>query len=260
MQSCLYTGHVRHSRGRPVVHRFEQKLALAYLDLDEVESAFERTRWWAYERRAPVSYHRADYFGAPDRPLADCVRDEVARQCGVRPSGPVRLLAQLRHFGFCFNPAAFYYCFDGSGERLVALLCEVTNTPWNERHAYVVPIQDANETEERSTHECAKTFHVSPFMPMQQRYRWQVSAPDERLALSISSFDGDGALFAAGLSLERRPWSAASRLRVAMAFPFATALVMAGIYWQALRLYWKRAPFFPHPARDDASFREEVHD
>ena len=71
-------------------------------------------------------------------PLADAVRDLVEERTGARPAGPIRLLTHLRSFGHCFNPVSFYYCFDPAGERVEAVVAEVTNTPWGERHAYVL--------------------------------------------------------------------------------------------------------------------------
>ena len=260
MESCLYSGTVEHRRLRPVEHAFEQRLTLAYLDLDELSDAFADTRWWALERRAPVAFHRSDYFGDPSVGLADAVRDEVARHSGHRPDGPVRMLASLRHFGLCFNPVSFYYCFDAAGERVDALLADVTNTPWKERHAYVLHRAEGDGASRVQRFDIAKQFHVSPFMGMEQRYRWSVSEPGDELRLGIASREEEAPIFAASLRLERRAWSARNRARAALAHPWSTVQVLAGIYWQALRLYWKRAPYFPHPDPVREPGRAVVHE
>ena len=129
---ALYFGVVRHRRFDAVRHSFATRLYFAYLDLDELDAAFRGRFWWSARRPAPMWFRRADYFGPPDVPLADAVRDAVAARTGRRPDGPVRVLTHLRAFGYVFNPVSFYYCFDRD-ERLQAVLAEITNTPWGER-------------------------------------------------------------------------------------------------------------------------------
>ena len=134
MHSALYEGWVRHRRHRPVAHEFRFPLCMVYLDLDELPELFRDSWLWSAERPALAWFRRADHLGPPDAPLAQCVRDRVAAITGRRPAGPVRLLTHLRYAGFAMNPVSFYYCFDAGGERLEAVLAEVTNTPWRERH------------------------------------------------------------------------------------------------------------------------------
>jgi DUF1365 family protein len=43
------------------------------------------------------------------------------------------------------NPVSFYYCFDAAGARLETIVAEITNTPWKERHQYVLPVAAAGE-------------------------------------------------------------------------------------------------------------------
>jgi uncharacterized protein len=139
MHSALYLGRVRHRRFAPREHAFEYRLFMVYLDLTELDRVF-RGRWlWSTRRPALARLRRADCLGAAALPLDQAVRDCVERETGIRPSGPIRMLAHLRYFGFCFNPATFYYCFDAAGARLETVVVEITNTPWNERHAYVLP-------------------------------------------------------------------------------------------------------------------------
>ena len=111
-------------------------------------------------------------MGDPERPLAECVRDAGGGAHRARgPRGPVRLLTTLRTFGHNFNPVCFYYCFAPGGERVEAVVAQVTNTPWGERHAYVLR-RDGERSVMRDTME--KVFHVSPFIGMDNRYDWRV--------------------------------------------------------------------------------------
>ena len=133
--SCIYEGTVRHRRSKPA-NEFTHRLAMVFVDLDELPSLLEGRLQRA--RPGLLRFRRRDYHGEPERPLADAVRDTVAAHTGSRPAGPVRVLAQLRSFGHCFNPVSFYYCMSADGDRLEAILTEVTNTPWGERHGYVI--------------------------------------------------------------------------------------------------------------------------
>lgn len=246
MESCLYEGFVHHRRTSPVEHEFRVRLSMAYLDLAELPQVFAGRWLWKLEGRAPASFHRSDYLGDPATPLPEAVRDCVERRTGRRPGGPIRLLTHLRTFGFCFNPVSFYYCYEPSSRRLESIVADVTNTPWKERHAYVLSPRP-EEPRGSLRFETPKAFHVSPFMSMDLDYHWRVATPGERLLVAIANHDADGRFFQATLALERREITARNLARSLAAYPFATGRVVAGIYWQALRLRAKGAHFFSHP-------------
>lgn len=242
MRSCLYVGEVSHARLQPFAHRFRYRLFMACLDLGELDRVF-RGRWlWGVERRRLACFRRADHLGDPARPLEEVVRERVEAETGFRPSGPIALLTQLRLFGFVFNPVSFYFCYDAAGERVEAIVAEVTNTPWNERHCYVLRRRGA-----ALAFRTPKTFHVSPFLGMDLEYAWHFSEPGERLEVGISDLEGGQPVFHAQLSLVRREITGLSLARTLARQPFATATLFAAIYWQALRLALRGAPFHPHP-------------
>jgi hypothetical protein len=158
----------------------------------------------------------------------------------------VRLLTQLRTAGWLFNPVSLYYCFDEDGS-LAALVTDVSNTPWGERHAYVLPVDAAARPLRLRT---PKRFHVSPFLPMELEHVFHVREPGRRLALRIDDHaPGGRPVFDAVLALRRREIGGASLARALVRFPCMPLQVSAAIYWQALRLHAKGAPFLPHPAR-----------
>jgi len=220
---------------------------MAWLDLAELDEVF-RGRWlWSTRRPAPAWLRRSDYLGDARVSLDQAVRDRVEAGTGRRPTGPVRMLTHLRTFGHCFNPVSFYYCYDAGGS-LEAVVAEVTNTPWNERHAYVLPVDPAQSDRKLLRFRFGKSFHVSPFMPMDLDYDWRFSRPGQWLVVHMRNLKAGATLFGATLSLERREMTGANLAGALAGYPFATLKVVGAIYWQALRLWLKRAPFHDHPA------------
>lgn len=243
--SAIYEGTVAHRRRTPVAHAFRSRLFLMCIDLDELPQLFDGMPLWSARRPAPAWFRRADYLGDPAVPLADAVRDLVQERLGTRPAGPVRMLAHLRYFGHCFNPVAFYWCYAPGGERVEAIVAEVTNTPWRERHAYVAAASGNDEHVLESRHD--KAMHVSPFMAMEMEYRWRISSPGERIAVAIETRRDGEPVFEAHLALRRRPISRGALLGVLARYPAMTLRVVAGIYGHALRLRLKGARWHPHP-------------
>jgi DUF1365 family protein len=242
----VYHGLVRHRRHAPVPHAFRYRLFMLYLDLAELPRVLDGRWLWSARRPALAWFRRADYLGDPRIPLDTAVRDLVTERIGRRPAGPIRLLTHLRYFGYVQNPVSFYYCFDSPGRRVETIVAEITNTPWGERHAYVLPAPEGDARVLRFALD--KTFHVSPFMPMDVDYDWRFTPPGERLTVHMNSRVGGEQVFDATLALRRAPLTGRALAASLLKFPWMTAQVAAGIYWQALRLWWKRAPFHPHPA------------
>jgi len=245
--SAVYEGWVRHRRFEPVEHGFRYRLFLMYLDLAELPAVLDPYPLFSARRRAPARFRRADFLGDPSRPLDACVRDAVADETGARPAGPVRLLSGLRYFGHSFNPVSFYYCFDAGGERVEAVVAEVENIPWGERHAYVLGRGERQGNVLRD--EFDKTLHVSPLMGMDQTYAFRAAEPGPRLAVQIESRprDGGGKTFEATLALRRRELSAPLLAKMLARYPAMSLQVVAKIYAQSLRLKLKGARYFPHP-------------
>ncbi|REJ66485.1 MAG: DUF1365 domain-containing protein [Planctomycetota bacterium] len=249
MPGCLYEGVVRHRRTRPVDHRFDYRIFMAYLDLDELGAEKVSSGLPSRRKFAPASFLRGDHLGPAEVPLAEAVRDLVQERTGMRLHGPVRLLTQLRYFGIYFSPLNLFYCFDEGGTSIDAIVAEVSNTPWNERYYYVLWEGNRRDVDAGLAFVHPKEFHVSPFMSMQAEYRWQLSEPGDDLRVGlVSAIDGEESpFFSATMNLERRPLSRGQLTRMLVRYPLMTARITTAVYCQALRLWLKNCPFFPHP-------------
>lgn len=241
---ALYVGEVRHQRLVPRPRSFRYSVVYWLVDLAAVDEALARHPAWGRSRWAPVRWRRADHFGDPDRDLGEEVRDLVAQRTGHRPTGRIVLLTQPRMWGWLFNPISIFYCFDDH-DRLDAVVAEVTNTPWKERHCYVVR-PDADGRADGID----KRLHVSPFWDMDHRYRFSVAAPGPQLHVGIDNEREGRIVFRAAVDARRLPLDRSSMTRVLLRHPLQTVKVSAAIHWQAARLLLARVPVRRHPSRD----------
>lgn len=238
---ALLTGEVGHKRYLPKLHGFDYQVHYFWLDLDQLDTIPAKGWLWSTARFAACSYRRSDYLPGADS-LAEAVRLKVASLGGAAPIERVCMLSPLANWGYYFSPLTLYYCFDGT-HQLIALLAEVSNTPWNERHYYLVPVQ----IQEKSQYQHDKAFHVSPFNPMDMQYHWTVVANSEKLELAITNFKDGDKVFSAWFSLQPQALEKAVLRASLIRRPWQNVQVMTRIYWHALKLLLKAVPVYGHP-------------
>ncbi|MDR5907207.1 DUF1365 domain-containing protein [Franzmannia qiaohouensis] len=245
--SRIYRGELRHRRFTPRAHAFSYQVWMAWLDLDELPALFDGVPGFSARRPALARFRRKDYLTPHDRPLATVVREELERQLGAAPGGRICVLTQLRTLGMGFNPISVYYAYDRDGA-LRAVLGEVSNTPWGERVRYACAVDP-----QRHSHaaEFAKAMHVSPFNPMDMTYRWRFNAPGEQLLLHMENWKDERCHFDATLTLEARPATRGVLLASLARQPWMSLKTLAGIHFEALRLWAKGVPVHDHPHREE---------
>lgn len=246
MHSAIYQGWVSHRRYHPRPHDFRYAVFMMLIDLNELDTVFKGSRWWSVEGRTIAQFRRQDFLGDPNQPLDVAVRKRVEQVLGFYPRGAVRVLANLRYFGYIMNPLTCYYCFD-EREQLQAIVAEVNNTPWDERHAYVLP---CNPKQRYQRIRFNKQLHVSPFNPMDMQYDWRCNAPESMHRIHMQNWierDHQQQLdFDATLVLQRVAITPARLDRLIWQYPLMTIKVIAAIYWQACQLWLKKTPVYDH--------------
>jgi len=255
--SALYEGVVRHRRFGSPSHEFSSPIVMTLLDVDELER-LDDLPLWSRRRRAPMQFRRSDYLDGSDTPLRLALGDVVEREIGRRPTGPIRMLTHLRTWGWVFNPITVYWCFtDGPDPRPDVVVLEVTNTPWKERHWYVI---EAELVTGRGR-VFPKALHVSPFLDMDLDYRFSFTAPSREpgspLSVRLELLRDGRKVFDADLDLVRRELTRRTAVAVLVQHPVQTLRISAGIHWQALRLLFRGVPLVPHPDRTRSGARHE---
>jgi uncharacterized protein len=238
-------GWVVHRRLTHTVHEFRYPMCMLCVDVDRLH--VHHSTWFSSDRRpAPVALRPADYpRGRHPGQATGSIRaavNERLLQDGFEPAQQVFLLTQPRSWGVLFNPVSFYFCLR-DGEPL-AVLAEITNTPWDEVHTYVL---DARGQGPELTFDFPKRFHVSPFMPMDLHYRWRVRLAPQTIEIAMTLLRDGEEIFFAGLYLRPRSLDRKAIRRVALRFPLQSARTLARIYWQAFRLWRRGTPFYTHP-------------
>ncbi len=245
--SCIYKGSVSHARYGQAANAFRYRIFMLLLDLDEIDTLFDRYWLWSAHRPAVARFRRSDHYGDPTEPLDVTIRDLVESQTGRRPEGSIRLLTHVSYFGHCFNPLSIYYCYDAEGS-LQDTVLEVSNTPWGEQHCYVLG-REQNRAQRGHHFRFNKDFHVSPFLPMEMEYNCRLTSPADHLYVGLDNYRSGRKVFGSKLALERMEITPRSMAVTLLRDPFVTLRVVALIHWQAIKLWLKKAPLFTHPEK-----------
>jgi DUF1365 family protein len=244
--SAIFRGIVTHKRFRPRVHKLRYRVFSILFDLDELPALDRSLALFSRNRFNLMSFHDRDHGGGGEEPLRAYV-ERTLREGGITGGGPIRLLCMPRILGYVFNPLSVYFCYRPDGE-LAALLYEVNNT-FGERHNYLIAVDRPGETVVMQG--SPKRFHVSPFLPVDMEYHFRVTQPAEAVSVAVHVHDGDGLIVAAALSARRTELTNGALFRTFLMYPLLTLKVVAGIHWEALRLWLKGVRVHSKPVPPD---------
>lgn len=241
MRSAILKGRVFHRRLRPTQHAFDYPTAQWWFALDELPQIEQQSRLLSTQRFAPLWFRRADYLRGTTGDLTTAVLDKMGSLAKTKLSGRVFFLGNLRTLGLYFSPINCYFLQQEGADTYSHMLAEVSNTPWNERHYYLLDLSEPLEHD--------KAFHVSPFNPLDMRYEWQIKAPynkpENKSVIHLAAIKGERH-FTATMRLQRHELNRKAIRNVLLRYPINTLTTMLAIYWQALRLWLKKTPIYDH--------------
>jgi hypothetical protein len=240
----IYQGQVTHHRLQPKRHAFTYPIFMTYVDLEQL-AAIEQ-KFWSIERWNIARFRHQDFGDGSKTPLTQQVQQFIFQETQQPYQGKVFLLCHWRYFGILLNPIALYYCFDAQGVELQYVIAEVTNTPWLQRHRYLLHPQKKSAALYSFSD---KALHVSPFMPMDLHYHFDYQIPQQQLTFNMRVHNDTECVFTAQLDLEKTAMNSRELDQFILRYPWMTLKVIVSIYWQALKIKSKGLRFFPHPSK-----------
>lgn len=240
----LYPARVMHRRLVAPFYRFVYRVFYLLLDIDRIAELPRKLRLFSHNRFNLLSFHDRDHGALQAGQLRTWAETLLAENGVQLDGGRIRLLCMPRLFGFAFNPISLWYCEHRDGQ-LRAVIAEVRNT-FGERHCYLLASNGAPLTYE-GPHEKEKCFHVSPFFDLVGRYRFTLSEPHERLRVAIQETRESVPIFDGTVAAERRSLTDWNLLKQVLVMPLMTVKVVAGIHWEALKIWLRGGRFHSKP-------------
>ncbi|KTC87470.1 MULTISPECIES: DUF1365 domain-containing protein [Legionella] len=248
-ENLIFTGEVRHRRFTPKTHQFSYKLFMFCFDIGDLPNSFKDIKQVSIEKFNWFSFRRINYLSHPEIPLDEYARQLVVAKFHTYPKGKIYLLTHLTCLGYCFNPISLYFIFDETNQQLDYLIIEVTNTPWGEKHNYVLE-SSGKPKNDLYHYQFQKELHVSPFMAMNYEYQFNLKLNKREIIVHMENHIDGKKDFDATLRLKASAQKAPLFTKVFKRYPWITYKLAVAIYWQALKLWLKGVPFHFHPKRD----------
>jgi uncharacterized protein len=244
--ATLYRADVMHARLKPFGHRFNYKVFNLLIDIDALNAAAKQSVLFSINRFNLLSFHERDHTGQDGGALKPYVDNLLANAGLVEPAKRIILLCYPRVLGFVFNPISVYFCYDDK-ETLLACIYEVRNT-FGQRHTYVAVVENSQLSDAGLRQTRAKLFHVSPFVGMEAAYEFRVLPPGDRVRVRILETENGEPLLSATIIGTQKPLKSGAIIAECIRAPLLTFKVVAGIHYEALKLWLKGARYHVIPA------------
>lgn len=242
-KSKIFEGRVFHQRLQPKKHRLSYKLYSLLFDLDELPALDKSISIFSWNKFNILSFWDKDFGDKAGANLRGYVEGLLSNAGILTNGGAIKLLCYPRLFGFVFNPLSVYFCYDQE-ETLKAIIYEVSNT-FGERHSYLIEVEDGQEKSIRQT--CEKGFYVSPFIEMDATYHFNILPPKERVSVAITQTNAMGVLLKACFTGKAVEITNKSLVAMVLKYPLMTLKVVAGIHWEALKIWSKGIKYVKRP-------------
>ncbi len=232
-------GKVWHKRYTPKVHEFSYKLNSWLVDIDNFESLDRISLLVSSKRFNLYSFDPSNYLRDYPGNIATKIRLKFAN-FGIAINGEEKIfmLGQLKNCGLYFSPLNLYFYFLNNDCQYV--LAEVSNTPWNERHYYLI-----NNKEKKYI--VAKNFHVSPFWQIEQDYHWHFEIFKESISFRIDNYQNNEKVFSAGYKVSLVPFADRKfNNKIILRQPFTVLKILMAIYFEAFKIFLKGIPYISY--------------
>lgn len=261
-QLAIAKAKIRHRRFSPKPHQFEATLSYLYFDPDRIAENLKQSRLCSTNHWNILNISDQDFLKGYSGNLREKITKILLQQADtiLTPQSEIRVLALPRSLGFSFNSVVFYFILNRQ-KQPVFILSEITNTPWNEHKVYVHDCQQKLKNHspyDSYEFDFEKSFHVSPFMPMDIQYKWKFNFSNTQNVIHMQLYQNQQFIFDATMRFGLKHITLPSQLSCyAIQHIFEPFKMLASIYVQAFQLWLKKVPFYRHPKKNKDLERDD---
>ena len=237
MTSSIYNGTVIHKRFKPKVHFFKYKVFSLLIDLSELNVLEKKINFFSHNSFNLISFFDKDHGERDGSSLIDWVKKNLKENNIFFEDIKIKLLCYPRILGYVFNPLSVFYVYDKKDD-LISILYEVKNT-FGEQHTYIFKAENNTLLQ----HNCAKKFHVSPFIEMNCNYFFRILRPSEKISVVIDQYQLNEKILFASQEGKRVDFNSKELLKSYLKHPLMTFKIISAIHFEAFKLWIKGIRF-----------------
>jgi len=238
MTSSIYNGTVIHKRFKPKTHYFKYSVFSLLIDLSELETLDKKIKFFSFNKFNLISFFEKDHGSRDGSSLIKWVKKNLYENNIQYNDITIKLLCYPRIFGYVFNPLSVFFIYDNN-EKLISILYEVKNT-FGEQHTYIFKVENDSKLFQ---HNCAKKFHVSPFIEMNCNYFFRILKPGEKISIIIDQYQINEKILYASQDGNRANFNSKELLKSYLKHPLMTFKIISAIHYEAFKLWTKGVRF-----------------